>query len=360
MENINKKILNLHNKKLKAPAIQRELKSKYNIVISEYYIKKIILETLDTEASGDSVDYKIMVSSHRTSKENSALKKQTKYLKNKLAFEQELKEILTKNKKISTKSYKKKSNNSQDKVVEIVLSDIHIGLKTKSFDFSSVVKGLDKIANKVNSLNPTKIIIASLGDVIHSSSMHQRQWESCEMTDAQQVYYAIEALNNFLKNLECENIVFIGIAGNHDRIHKDKTNHDIGTSYFTYTIYMALKLMNPHISFSIPDDAYHVEKILGKNYLFEHGDYAAKFHMTDIGNHVRKREKLFNKEIFGFRMGHYHSARTLLDGRYLCNGSFVTNDQYADTNGFGDGEAPTQIIIEHTKENYLIHFFNIS
>jgi len=359
MEIINKKILALHKKKLKTPAIQRELKAKHNIVMSEYYIKKIILESSDTESDKDLVDYKIMVSSHRTKKENSSLKKQTNYLKNKLAFEQELKEILTKNKKIPKVRSSRPLSNSQDKVVEIVLSDIHIGLKTKSFDFSSVVKGLDKIANKVNSLKPSKIIIASLGDVIHSSFMHQRQWESCEMTDAEQVYYAIEVMNDFLKKLKCSNILFIGIAGNHDRVHRDKTNHNVGTSYFTYTIYKALSLMNPSVSFIIPDDSYHVEKILGKNYLFEHGDYASKFHMTDIGNHVRKREKLFNKEIFGFRMGHYHSARTLLDGRYLCNGSFVTNDQYADSNGFGDGEAPTQIIVEHTKENYLIHFFNI-
>ena len=82
--------------------------------------------------------------------------------------------------------------------------------------------------------------------------------------------------------------------------------------------------------------------------------------MTDIGNHIRKREKLLGESVYGFRMGHYHSARTLLDGRYLCNGSFVTNDQYADTHGFGDGESPVQIIIEHSQEEFCIYFFDVS
>ena len=250
--------------------------------------------------------------------------------------------------------------------IELLLSDIHYGKKTDKVDLAEIRRrvreycsvSMFKIRKESETYQVSEVVIACLGDVIESSTMHgPESLVGCEFGNAKQISSAIESiycdLLEPLTELQEElgfKLTFVGVPGNHDRFGKNKTFHNPGEERLTYTIYKTLEFFCDHlgkaIDFVIPKESYAIYEIYGKSFLYEHGD---KIPLTRIGieRHLGSRSTQLGKQITGMRMGHYHELVMWGRGRCIVNESVVGPDSYSDELGYDSH--PGQTIVQYVE-----------
>lgn len=276
----------------------------------------------------------------------------------------------------SFKKYKvpkiKTSKKKKNMVIEPLISDIHFGLKTESYDVEVARKAVRTVANVAieemkrykKSYNINKFHLLLNGDLIQSATMHKNSHANCILTNAEQLAVAIESL--FVDMilplaLTSTKVDVVGMCGNHDREGMDRFTTDPGKYYYTYTIYRSLELICQqtnltNVSFTIPHDPYYVYEIFGSHYLVEHGDLVGKLSMPNLESQINKRSVQEDKLIKGIRIGHFHNDLIGSLGRYIVNGSSTSDDQYA--KGLGYKCRPCQLInyyVETDRNNPYYH-----
>lgn len=254
--------------------------------------------------------------------------------------------------KLKTKALKqKKSKNKKKMTVELMLSDIHYGKLTGTFnlgicrermvDLTAVL--ISEVEQKQKSFNVEKIVLALIGDIIESFTMHGLESAaSCEFGNSRQVQEAIESLfYDTILPISAMGIpvVLPCVPGNHDRSEMKKTMNMPGENNLSWIIYKMLESLTiahklKNVKFEITKDSYVVLDIYGSNVLYEHGDELKNTAKGTILNHLEKRGRQVNKQIHMGRFGHWHEYVCYNRGQAIVNESVCGQDSYARVKGF--------------------------
>jgi predicted phosphodiesterase len=257
--------------------------------------------------------------------------------------------------KIASGKKAKKSKKKKGMTKELLLSDIHFGKLTGSFNLEILKERLDEVVHATISeierdskeYNIDEIVVAFLGDIIENYSMHVLESaKGCEFGNAKQIHEALKTLFSKvivpINNLGIPMRV-VGVTGNHDRDGTQRTMHDPGEENFTYVIYNAIKdfaevagLKN--IEFVIPKEPWAIIDIYGNNVLYEHYDNCKSPDRKALEAHMTKRAHQLDTLIDYMRGGHFHEPTSFKNGRIQINGCLTGNDSFASVLGF-NGEA---------------------
>lgn len=326
---------------------------------------------------------------HRTDKDLVEIKSQKdvaayvrkleKQLSDKMAFEKSILKSITdfgKNlPKLKTKRVKPKSSKGKKMTIEIMLSDIHYGKATDTFNLKKCRERMrdlatvyiSEITQKQKTFNVEKLMIALIGDIIESSSMHgMESMLGCEFGNSRQVQEAIESLfYDFIlpvSELGIEMVVPC-VPGNHDRYDPSKTMNKPGVNNLSWIIYKmveslaaAHKLKN--VKFDVTEDSYVVHSIYGSNVLYEHGDELKNVQKATILNHLEKRGRQVNKQIHMGRFGHWHEYVCFNRGQAIVNESVCGQDSYAKIKGFASTAGQTINFYVDTKNRPTSFYYS--
>jgi predicted phosphodiesterase len=358
-------ISSLRNSGLDWLEVSKQFNEKFGTKKTRIAIRKTYAryEDENLEELSDDVILKNITERHRTSETNRILRKENKLLASSVddisAIVEEFEKLL---KKVKLKKVKipkaKKTKGLTSMTLEALISDTHYGLKTKSFD-SDIAR--DRMRSFTDALlaeeerysknyNVEEFILLLNGDIIQSATMHKDSGKSCHLTNAEQLAVAIESLFFDLiypVATRGKKVKIIATSGNHDREDSQRFTVDPGNSYYSYTIYKSLELLCKacgldNVKIDIPKKAYHVYTVYGSNFVVEHGDLIRSNKENDLEQHLMKRAAQVGKLLQGIRFGHYHNDKIGSIGRYIGNGSLVSDDHFGD--GLGYVSRPCQVI----------------
>jgi len=254
--------------------------------------------------------------------------------------------------KIRKSKIKKKTLNKKKKMtMELMISDVHYGKKTESFNLDVCQKRMQKVTEvflgeleqKEKFFNVEKVVVALIGDIIESYSMHgQESALACEFANPRQVQESINSLFYDVLYPIAETgikVVVPAVTGNHDRTEHKKTLNNPGENNLTWIIYNTLKLLSEahnfsNITFDIPKCGYTHLDIYGSIVLYEHGDELGNVNKDTIFKHMEKRGRQIKKQIHMARFGHYHEYVCFDRGKAIVNESVCGQDSYALEKGF--------------------------
>lgn len=244
--------------------------------------------------------------------------------------------------------------------VEAMLTDLHYGKKTKTFNSEVAKKRMKKFGEVLlselsrysNLYNVEKIITFLGGDIIENASFHGiESRRASEFGNSEQVVVAVKSLfEDYFVPIASTGIpmTVVCITGNHDREDLHQTFQDPGRENLTWIIYQMLQQLCQlsgfnHIHFVIPDGVFHVLKIYGSPTLYEHGNFI-KGGVTrkSCESHISKRSKQIGELIRFARFGHFHEKTMFGRGRVIVNASLPGQDSYSEINGY-DSEASQTI-----------------
>lgn len=270
-----------------------------------------------------------------------------------------------------------KSKDKHDMIIEPLISDIHYGLRTKSYDTLKARERVARVAqvaleemhrySKIYNIEKFNLLLN--GDLMQSATMHKDSHASCELSNAEQLAIAIQSLyEDLIAPIAATGHVVdvIAMCGNHDRESFDRYTVNPGKYYYTYTVYKSLELICKksglkNVNFLIPTEGYHVYEIFGSHFLLEHGDLVGKLTMKSLETQINNRSVQVDKLIKGIRIGHFHNDIIGSMGRYICNGSPVSDDHYGD--GLGYKSRPCQLInyyVKTERDNPYYHTLVVS
>lgn len=260
---------------------------------------------------------------------------------------------------------------------ELLLSDIHFGKKTDSFNLEILKKRLEEVVHATigeiqrdsKEYNVDEIIVALLGDIIENYSMHVLESaKGCEFGNAKQVY---EALTNIFKivilplNSLGIKMRVVAVTGNHDRDGQNRTYHNPGEENFTHIIYNALKDFSElaglkNIEFIIPKEPWAIIDIYGNRILYEHYDNCANADRKGLEGLMTKRANQLGTTIDYMRGGHFHEPTSFRNGRMQINGCLTGNDSFASVLGFNAEASQTLNTFVNSSRRYKMYkSFNI-
>jgi hypothetical protein len=164
--------------------------------------------------------------------------------------------------------------------MELMLSDIHYGKKTQTFNLDICRNRMRKLTGvfidemltkEKQGYTVEKFIVALIGDIIESYTMHGTESAlSCEFGNARQIQEAVDSIfDDIILPLAQVgvDIVVPAVCGNHDRVEVNRTYNNPGENYMTWVIYKALeKYCNlsglTNVKFQIPKDSYTTVQVL--------------------------------------------------------------------------------------------------
>ena len=254
----------------------------------------------------------------------------------------------------------KKDKTKRNMTMEVMLTDLHYGKKSKTFNLEVASQRMRKLGEVVlsehsrySSLYNVEHILTFLGgDIIENSDFHGiESRRASECGNSEQVVASIKSLySDYIVPIVStgKKCTFICVRGNHDRTGDHVTYQNPGREDLTWIIYNVLKDMCSlagfkNIEFIIPEGVYHVHEIYGSHVLYEHGDFIkGGVSRKTCDGHMSKRSKQFGKLIRFFRLGHFHEKTMFGRGRVIVNASLPGQDGYSEINGY-DSEASQTI-----------------
>lgn len=244
-----------------------------------------------------------------------------------------------------------KSKHKKNMTLELMLSDIHFGKLTKTFNLEVcrtriqglVLTVLEEIEKSREFYNVERIMVHLIGDIIESATMHGLESASgSECSNSKQIQAAIDVLFfEVIVPLASTGIAVdvSGVPGNHDRTEKEKTFNNPGSTNVTWIIYHTLRLLSQqtklhNVIFEITEGASIVKEVYGKNILVEHGDLAHSASREALEKLMNQRAAQHNKVLHFFRLGHFHEPTVFGRGKVIINGSVSGQDGYSELKGY--------------------------
>jgi hypothetical protein len=287
-------------------------------------------------------------------------------------------EPLLKKIKLTPKTNKPpKRGNKTKLIIEPMITDIHFGLKTVSYDENVAKRRLEYATEKILrdikrqevNYDIEKIHLAMLGDFIQSASMHGRESaRSCNLTDSEQIVAAIDSLfNNVILPLSLTGypIDITGLSANHDRIEEKQHTVNPGKTYLTYVIYKVLemlckKLKIDNVKFIIPNEVFYVKSLFNSNFLYTHGHVIKGGNSQNLENELNKRQSQTGLILSGIRLGHFHNDKCNNLGRHIIGASTVSDDHYGNYLGYKSRPGLTiNYYVDTERESSFYHSFTI-
>jgi hypothetical protein len=330
---------------------------KFKIERSPECIRKAYYKNAELLAPDDSTYVKKMVENERQRRANSLNSKENKFLVNHLInqenFLDAIKEVTKRLGKAKIPAPIKPSKDKSPMTLELLISDVHVGKKTEKFDHSVLKRRLKQIADTTLKeierarvhYNVERIIIAFMGDLIESFSMHGLESaKNCEFGNSRQVQEALEQLYRLiLEPIAATGIPIdcVGVTGNHDRTEEERTFSNPGQDNLTWIIYNSMKLIGEarglkNVTWHIPVVPYCADiSIYGENVLYEHYDNVkGSDKVKGIEGLYARRMRQLEKVLHFIRGGHFHEPIQVGIGKMIINGSVPGDDGFSTTLGF--------------------------
>lgn len=261
-------------------------------------------------------------------------------------------------KKFSLKPIKlpKPGRGKKGMTLELLISDVHVGKLTKTFNHEVLKRRLKQVADTTikemqraaEHYNIERVILAFLGDLIESSTMHGvESAKGCEFSNSKQIQEALVQMFNLIvapvamaaaklgATIDC-----VGVTGNHDRTEENRTFNNPGEENVTYIIYKTMeefsKLANlKNVKWHIPAEPYQYLEIYGEGVLYEHYDNAkGNNQRAGIEALMSRRVNQIKKPVVFIRGGHYHEPMESGIGKIVINGNVPGNDGFSTVLGF--------------------------
>ncbi len=262
--------------------------------------------------------------------------------------------------------------------VELLFSDLQIGKLMDTFNTQLAIKRLreysevaiERIQSYIKSgYDVERIVLASVGDIIESDKKHANSARATDTGTATQLADAITYITSLvidpLANLGIP-MDIICITGNHDHDDHGLVMFKPGKEQLSWPMYHAMRMISEakgydHVSYVIPEGAFHVDSIYGCHVLYEHGVGVAA---SEVGMRKRMadRTKQIKQFITLFRMGDKHNICRFNNDTMVVNGAFFGDDrtgsEYSGICGY-DGY-PAQIMFAHVprSDNYRTTIFD--
>lgn len=275
----------------------------------------------------------------------------------KLSGDESFIKSLSKLPKIKINSYKQKAKKKNKRVLNLILSDLHIGSDINAEETGKLTFGKTEEARRLAAItkkvldykkehrNETKLNVILLGDLIQGNLGHDPR-DGAPLTEqfARALHLLSQQLAHFSEHFPEVDVYFN--SGNHGRNtsrHKDRAVHQKWDSIETM-LALALKeslKQAKNLKFIIPKTPY-VEYIeFGKKYMFTHGDTVIKAPYPGKAISVQSLETQINRinaalhdkdEYSVIGIGHVHvgSQVHLSNGAVMItNGAMVPVDEFA-------------------------------
>jgi len=253
-----------------------------------------------------------------------------------------------------------------DETVLLLLSDAHVGKKTKSYNLEVFQKrlktlweGMMSIVSDRRTSRPLKkIVIVFNGDIVDAESIYPGQSvEGIEVPLVHQIF--TNALPRFTEFLSMclenfEEVEVICNMGNHGRQNQAKWT-SAKSSNWDVMFYKALEAMfqeEDRIEFDIAlKDYKRLFEIEGHGFMATHGNMIRSYYNLPFYGATRQAQRWqanFRDEIklSYFLFGHFHSPgyMTFNQAQIVFNGSFVTDDKFAEEK-LGVSSDPKQMLM---------------
>jgi len=249
------------------------------------------------------------------------------------------------------KTYNKKKERNEE-VALLLLSDLHIGKKTPTYNSSvfkermvNLRKSMMSVVTGMRSIRPVnKLVIVMNGDIIDAESIYPSQ--SIDGIDAfiiSQIFSTgLPALTEFV--LYCaENFDKVDIhcvRGNHGKLNASKWSSSKTTNWDTviYKALEALTVNQKNIKWNVVvNDWKNYFKIFNYGFFHTHGDMIKSYYNIPMYGMTRQSQRWANAfrdkiRLDYFLFSHFHSLNTgqrWNDLEIFVNGAFVTDDQFA-------------------------------
>lgn len=257
-----------------------------------------------------------------------------------------------------------KSKNKLKMTMEALLSDLHIGLRTKGsssilsqrkFNTEIAKKRVSKYADAVigelrresETYDVETLIIACLGDIIQNSLLKKADGiYMTEYSTAKQISNSVLILSElffFPVLMVCAeldiSVKIIGVPGNHDRESEDRVFSEVGNRSFARTIYEVIELVLKsagfkNVTYRFSDEFALIEKVYNEVVMYEHGDRLPHPMSKAFQSSLSMRKHQFGHEVTGTRSGHYHEAIMIGKGTTIMSGCLCGAEPYGTSLGY--------------------------
>lgn len=259
------------------------------------------------------------------------------------------------------------SEPSSEEIALLLMSDVHIGKKTVSYNpkvFSERLKKLQKammsIITAQRSIRPIKkLVIVMNGDIVDAEAVYPSQAvDHIAIPIIDQIFtVGVPELTAFL--LYClanfEEVECICTRGNHGQQNAAKWSSSKSTNW-DFVIYKALEAATanqPRIKWKInTKDWKSIFKIYGYGFLATHGNMIKRYYNSPFYGMTRQAERWSNAYRDKLRLdyilySHFHNLDAGMRHNTMTifvNGSFTTDDPYAEEN-IGVTSIPEQLLL---------------
>jgi hypothetical protein len=361
------------------PEIARAFSKQYGREVSEDSLRKLhnkYEHLFDVEQPVHNL--KLLKDVARTKRSNSKVAKENRdilqALNNQDDLMAELESLVrTLNRRKPKTAKPKKAKEKRDMSMELMLSDLHIGKLSKTFNlevararlakYTEVVLG--EIERNAKSYNVEQLVVCLMGDLFENSLMHGAEsLAGCEFQNPEQVRWVIELLfDEVFSPLAATGIPIhvICVAGNHGRQEVHKTYQLPGKNSLEWVCHHALRLLCAQAGFEmtwdIPEGVYAMYSYYGTPILFEHGDSMKGYSREAVTKHLAARSNQAGILFHGIRYGHVHTYSCVEEGKIISNASLCGQDSYSEVNGWNS--TPGQVINFYVKtKNRPISFYH--
>lgn len=281
------------------------------------------------------------------------------------------------------KPFPRNTDPASEEDLVLLLSDIHAGevvsaeelndLNEYNFDICSQrLKYLsdsirDITKNKLNGYKFRKLVIFGLGDwvsgMIHEELLEGQNGNIVDWT-VNLAYILSQMFTELLTDFEA--IEFVGIVGNHGRMHKKprfKARY-VNWDYICYQLLSMFLANQKRIKFTIPKSFWTLYEVNGHNFLLLHGDniksnlgipwYGVQRIIANLKELLEAKDQRFTYVC----LGHFHN-RGLLDrvkGELMINGSVIGGNEFSVGRMFTSSEACQHFFGVHKKKGTTFSF----
>jgi len=252
----------------------------------------------------------------------------------------------------------------------LLLSDLHIGRSTSSFNDKIYIKRLEYLFSKIKDIllkyhNIKTLHIFDMGDNIHGEKVgYQGQFNDYQFGVPEQIAIATDTHRNLItKFLEIfDDIIYSDTPGNHGKL--DKLNSEGANWDLIRVNYLEKEFNNNRVLFNRPKNinftVYNIVEVGKYRFLITHGDSIRSFGGFPYSAIIKKMLFWRSFENFdGMCLGHFHSANKLdVNGiPILMNSTLVSDDNYATRLGYKS--LPSQTFFIMSPMNIIDGYYEI-
>lgn len=260
----------------------------------------------------------------------------------------------------------KNSSSSSEEELVLALGDIHAGevvdaiemngINEYNFDIATrrlkllVDSVIDISKNKLKGYKFRKLHILGLGDWV-SGTIHEELTENANGNIVEWTMNLAYVVAQVIRELamEFEEIEFVGIVGNHGRMHKKprfKARY-VNWDFICYQMMSALLANQKNVKCIIPKSFWYIHEVNNYKFLVLHGDninsslgipwYGIQRTVANLKELLASKDQQFDYIV----LGHFHNYGLLdrVKGELIVNGSIIGGNEYSVGKMFTSSEA---------------------